>query len=58
MHIPASLQSIYDMIELKKQSMEAEGTSSAKRTNYSESVDMQANDFISLQVDCCFFCLF
>ena len=45
--IPSDIRDIYDRIELKKQS------ASAAQKRYSESVDMQANDFISLQVAFC-----
>ena len=52
--IPSDIRDIYDRIELKKQYLESSAASaSAAQKRYSESVDMQANDFISLQVAFC-----
>lgn len=49
--LPANIRNIYDRIELKKQYLESSAASaSAAQKRYSESVDMQANDFISFQV--------
>ena len=46
--LPANIRNIYDRIELKKQYLESSAASaSAAQKRYSESVDMQANHFVS-----------